>query len=124
MSAERPTRGTELDGVVADALERFGAVEFGVSPVDDVRVYSFPQTHSDTTLGFGGFGGQMMASAQTYVVDIEGHLLVYFGGRFAYRAESSMDRQAVMDGVRRFHVPTRVDRRRAAASGGGGTDGG
>lgn len=49
-------------------------------------IYSFPQTWGSTVLGFGGIGGQAMASALTTVIFDETYYMaaVYFNGGFAY----------------------------------------
>ncbi len=54
----------------------------------EVEIYAFPQSWSDTSLGFGGMAGQAFTSAYTTVV-ISDHLhaAVYVGGRLAYLAE-------------------------------------
>ncbi len=50
----------------------------------EVDVYMFPQAWSDTTLGFGGIGGQAITKAYTIVVMCDNSAAVYFGGRLAY----------------------------------------
>lgn len=57
---------------------------------DDFELHTFEQVWGSTALGFGGIGGQAMTSANTYVfvpVDCDQKCLVYFGGRFAYKAD-------------------------------------
>lgn len=57
----------------------------------DTTIYSFPQTWGDTTLGFGGYGGQMLTQAQTTVIMVSTtheYGAVFFGGRFAYSMEN------------------------------------
>lgn len=54
---------------------------------NELEWYSFPQGWSDTSLGFGGAGGQMMCGAQTVIVGNLYRYGVYFGGRFAYLVE-------------------------------------
>lgn len=64
-------------------------------------MYVFPQVWGSTALGFGGVGGQMMTTANTYVfIDkySEQNCFVYFGGRFAYEAPYC---QEFIDDVRR-----------------------
>lgn len=54
--------------------------------IDEVEIYSFPQTWGSTALGFGGMGGASITSAYTTVViDQHNNACVYFGGGFAYR---------------------------------------
>lgn len=50
------------------------------------EVYAmFPQVWGDTSLGFGGVGGQAFTTAYTTIVsDGGGSFAVYFGGRLAY----------------------------------------
>lgn len=52
----------------------------------DVDHYRHPQTWGNTTLGFGGLGGQAVTGAYTDVVisQISGAAVVYHGGRLAY----------------------------------------
>lgn len=52
----------------------------------DVTIDMFPQTWSDTSLGFGGMAGQAFTSAYTVVVCCPDSQCwaVYNGGRFAY----------------------------------------
>lgn len=46
----------------------------------------FPQVWGDTSLGFGGIGGQAMTTVYTTVVidDVSGWCGVFFGERLAY----------------------------------------
>lgn len=53
--------------------------------INEVEIYSFPQTWGSTALGFGGLGGAAMTTAQTVVVVKDNAGCVYFGGGFAYR---------------------------------------
>ena len=56
--------------------------------VDDFELHMFEQLWGDTTLGFGGIGGQAMTTAMTYVfipVSCNQLCFVYFAGRFAYK---------------------------------------
>lgn len=55
--------------------------------MQDVEVYHFPQTWGDTSLGFGGVGGQSFTTAYTTVVISQRSACVYFDGLLAYRAE-------------------------------------
>lgn len=58
--------------------------------VDDFDVICFDQTWGDTTLGFGGVGGQAVTTATTYVfipLCVDQPCFVYFGSRFAYTAD-------------------------------------
>ena len=52
----------------------------------EVEVVMFPQTWSDTSLGFGGMAGQAFTPAYTVIITHDmSNYCVYFGGRFAYR---------------------------------------
>ena len=59
--------------------------------MEDVSVCQFVQTWGTTSLGFGGIGGQAFTSA--YVTTVAcmatSKCAVYFGGRFAYMADSN-----------------------------------
>lgn len=50
----------------------------------EVDVFMFPQAWPDTTLGFGGIGGQAITKAYTIVVMCDNSAAVYFAGRLAY----------------------------------------
>ncbi len=51
----------------------------------DCEVFAmFPQTWGDTSLGFGGVGGQAMTMAYTTIITDGAVFAVYFGQRFAY----------------------------------------
>lgn len=55
--------------------------------VNDFEIIIFEQTWGDTSLGFGGIGGQAITMAPTYVFIPNGvnqNYFVYFGARFAY----------------------------------------
>lgn len=52
--------------------------------LDNWSVLSFPQTWSDTSLGYGGVGGQMITSAQTVIIHDHSCAFVYIGGGLAY----------------------------------------
>ena len=55
--------------------------------VDDFEIWIFEQVWGDTSLGFGGIGGQAMTSAPTFAFIPNGvnqNCFVYFGSRFAY----------------------------------------
>lgn len=56
--------------------------------IDEMEVIMFPQTWSDTSLGFGGMAGQAMSAAYTVIVTsrISSECLVYVGGRLAHKA--------------------------------------
>lgn len=55
---------------------------------NEVEVYSFPQSWSDTSLGFGGIGGQAFTTAQTTAIICGRNACVYVAGRLAYAVSS------------------------------------
>ena len=58
--------------------------------VDDFDMFMFEQAWADTSLGFGGIGGQAITFATTYVfvpASCDQKCFVYFAGRFAYAAD-------------------------------------
>ena len=57
---------------------------------DDFELFTFEQLWGSGTLGFGGAGGSVITSANTYVLvpaTCDQQCIVYFGGRFAYKAD-------------------------------------
>lgn len=70
-----------LDNVLHDACKRHLEKH---EHARDIEWYSFPQTWSSTALDFSRMGGQMVTTAQTYVIDIDYTCYIYFGGKFAY----------------------------------------
>lgn len=52
----------------------------------EFEIYMFPQVWGDTSLGFGGVGGQAMTSAYTTVIidEFTGWCGIFFGERLAY----------------------------------------
>lgn len=70
-----------IEYVLADAAERHSA-----QVASDIEWYAFPQVWGSTALGFGGMGGQMITTAQTFIVIGDSEAYVYFGGRYAYTA--------------------------------------
>ena len=84
----------EVLAIEQDLQERLRkASNSGKGPrVDDFEIVSFEQVWGSTALGFSGIGGQMMTSAQTYVLVPDSNFpeqrcLVYFAGIFAYEAD-------------------------------------
>lgn len=49
-----------------------------------IQVYSFPQSFSDTSLGFGGIAGQAFTTAQVTVVICGVNACVYVNSRLAH----------------------------------------
>ncbi len=73
----------------------------------EVEIYTFPQSWSDTSMGFGGMAGQAFTSAYTTVI-ISHHrqAAVYIGGRLAYVALLT---QELMEDVRNHCMRGRVE---------------
>ena len=59
--------------------------------ISDFELETFEQTWGNTSGGFEGIGGSAMTSQRTYVFiplySDEEKCLVFFGGRFAYKAD-------------------------------------
>ncbi len=81
--------------------------EMGRPYEDDVEIYAFAQSWSDTSLGFGGVAGQAFTSAYTTVVTDHRVAFVYIGGRRAYAVEVTAE---FMDDVYRANVRGKADR--------------
>ena len=78
-------------------------IEDGIKKIDDyfikinesldkkihiINVDMFSQLWTSTALGFGGFGGDMMIYAYTYVVKCDDNCYyIFFEGRFAYKVK-------------------------------------
>ncbi len=80
----------ELLLIEEDISFRIDFVDRHRATVDDFELYTFKQVWGSTALGFGGIGGQAMTEARTYVFipQIENQkCIIYFGGRFAYKAD-------------------------------------
>lgn len=58
-----------------------------VNSFDDLSINVWTQSWSDTSLGFGGVGGQMIASVPTVVITdtVYANAVVFHGFRFAYK---------------------------------------
>lgn len=70
--------------------------------IDEVEVYTFPQTWGSTALGFGGIGGSAMTTAYTVVVLRYPQACVYFGGRLAYKI--AKPNQIFYEDLRNFNM--------------------
>ena len=88
-----------LIGLAREALAIEEDIQYRVNNPHNPRLFYdgfdmiiFDQTWGSTALGFGGIGGDAMTQARTYVfipmVDGE-DCIVYFAGRFAYKAPYS-----------------------------------
>src|SRR4051794_27802749 len=89
----------ELQAVLLDAASK------GVDLYQADGLYTFPQVWGSTALGFGGLGGQMITSAQTWVIQNDQNYLVYFGGCFAYEIHSK-DRAKAREWLIQQRMPT------------------
>ena len=60
----------------------------------EITMYMFPQGWGDTSLGFGGIGGQAMTTAYTTVVceEYAGYYGVFFHERLAYIIKNPNDK--------------------------------
>lgn len=79
----------EILAIEADLPYRLDYIEERPT-IDDFELYTFDQNWGSTALGFGGIGGQAMTKARTYVfvpVTCNQKCLIYFAGRFAYKAD-------------------------------------
>lgn len=90
MSNKLTKMAKELLEIESDLPFRFDYEADKRVSIDDFELHTFKQTWGSTALGFGGIGGQAITEANTYVfiplVDNQ-KCLVYFGGRFAYKAD-------------------------------------
>ncbi|MGF7534966.1 hypothetical protein AAGG74_14950 [Bacillus mexicanus] len=61
----------------------------GITSFDDLEIQVWKQTWPDTTLGFGGIGGQEISSVYTVVVmnAIFTECVVFHGMRLAYKTD-------------------------------------
>lgn len=92
MSNKLTGMAREILNIEADLPYRFDYSDNSNPTLDDFELHTFEQTWADTTCGFGGFGGQAITTARTYVfvpVSINERCYVYIGGRFAYSCEWS-----------------------------------
>lgn len=89
----------ELIGMAREALSIASDYQFRLNDRantsnDAFEIYTFEQVWGSAALGFGGIGGQAMTTARTYVLvpQVDGEdCIVYFGGRFAYKAPPSSE---------------------------------
>ena len=80
-----------------------GEIKLARPRVDEVEIYSFPQTWGSTALGFGGIGGSAMTTAMTVVVISYGVAAVYFAGRHAYTVSVTA---ALMEAIQFHNMPS------------------
>lgn len=81
------TMAREILAIENDLPFRFDYTKEKHISVDDFEMHYFSQIWPDTSLGFGGIGGQAFTSANTYVfipTNVDQPCFVYFAGRFAY----------------------------------------
>ena len=77
--------------------------------ISDFEMVTFGQVWGSTALGFGGIGGQMMTSANTYVfipMSCNEDCFVYFAGKFAYSVPYS---QKFIEDVRNKNVAAKYE---------------
>lgn len=96
-----------LESCVADAAQRWGA---SMDEARELETWSFQQTWGDTSLGFGGVGGQMMTAATTVVVHDPSlaRAAVFFASRYAYSVEPA--RGAFFRALQDHRMPSVRDR--------------
>lgn len=89
---------------VDDALVRIKQdLKLDILGEDMLQVYSWHQTWSSTSCGFGGVAGQAITTAQTVVIMYEGNgAYVYHHGRFAYKLH--LDDRRTKDFANKFLV--------------------
>ena len=68
----------------------------------EFEVYSFPQTWSDTSCGFGGVAGQAFTTTQVTVILHFHNAWVYIGTRLAYIVDDI--NHAFMNDLRNFNM--------------------
>ena len=89
MSNKLTKMAREILSIEEDLQFRLDYSEKPHPTLDDFELYTFEQVWGSTSLGFGGIGGSAITSARTYVfvpINCNQKCLVYFGGRFAYKA--------------------------------------
>ena len=76
----------------------FDSVEGGVDE-DALVYYSFPYSHSQSSLG--SIGGQMMTTFQlnVFVNQISGTAVVFAGGHYQYISRDNMDKLVLNSGL-------------------------
>lgn len=92
MSNKLTGMAREILAIEADLPYRFDYSDNSNPTLDDFVLHTFEQTWGSTALGFGGFGGQVMTSATTYVfipIGVHQNCFVYFADRFAYAVDYS-----------------------------------
>jgi hypothetical protein len=90
MSNKLTEMARELLAIEADLPYRLDYTENPRPYIDDFELHTFTQLWGSTALGFGGIDGQAMTETRTYVfipVSCNQKCFVYFGGRFAYKAD-------------------------------------
>lgn len=104
MSNKLTKMARDILAIEEDLPFRFDYNEKPLPTLDDFELYTFDQVWGSTALGFGGMGCQAITHARTYVlvpVNCSQKCFVYFGGRFAYKADYS---QKFMDDVLNGHM--------------------
>lgn len=77
---------TKADDIIEDAKHRLKECLGSEEQIyySSLEVYSWPQSWGDTSCGFGGYAGQSMTTAQTFVIIYGMAAVVYHGGHYAY----------------------------------------
>ena len=75
---------------IAELIENLKAVDEKLGHRRDIlEIITFSQAWGSTALGFGGFGGQAITTANTTVVRLgNGLWYVFFGSKLAYVVEN------------------------------------
>lgn len=75
---------------ISELIEDLKAVDEKLGRRRDIlEIITFSQTWGSTALGFGGFGGQAITTANTTVVRLgNGLWYVFFGSKLAYVVEN------------------------------------
>lgn len=92
MSNKLTRMAREILFIEEDLPKRFDYGEIPPPTLNDFELYTFEQTWGSTSLGFGGFGGQAITPARTYVfipINCNQLCFVYFAGRYAYAVNYS-----------------------------------
>lgn len=79
-------RASDTPGILSQVLN--GAAAVGIN-VNGARVYSWPQSWPNTSMGFGGICGQAISEAQTVLLICHDGMHVFHGGRYAYTTDRS-----------------------------------
>ncbi len=94
-----------IEHCLNDAIERSNQNSKIQYISSDFNLYTWPQTWSDTSCGWGGVAGQMITSAQTVVIFSTATFDFYvYHGRFAYKVNKPT--RKFMEAMSSFSVPS------------------